>query len=46
YKPADKFCPHCGKRVSKEPIICPDCGKSNESTAVFCANCGKKLFDN
>lgn len=44
YKPTDKFCPKCGKRVSKEPIICPDCGKSNESTATFCANCGKKLI--
>lgn len=44
YKPTDKFCPNCGKRVSKEPVICPDCGHSNKYDAKFCANCGKSLI--
>lgn len=44
YKATDKFCPKCGKRVSKEPMICPDCGKANEYIAVFCSGCGKKLI--
>ena len=43
-KPTDKFCPNCGGRVSKDPIICPDCSKVNEPTARFCAGCGKKLI--
>lgn len=43
FKPTDKFCPNCGGRVSKDPIICPDCRKINEPTARFCAGCGKKL---
>lgn len=42
-KPTDKFCPNCGGRVSKDPIICPDCSKVNEPTARFCAGCGRKL---
>lgn len=42
-KPTAKFCPHCGKRLSQEPILCPDCGASNEYFALFCSNCGKKL---
>lgn len=43
YKPADKFCPRCGKHLSKEPVKCPECGHFNECDADFCANCGKKL---
>ncbi len=43
YKSTDKFCPNCGKRVSKDPIICPDCGHSNSYTSKFCGNCGKPL---
>lgn len=43
-KVTDKFCPNCGKKLSKEPIICPECGHSNSSDAKFCSNCGKKLI--
>ncbi len=45
YKATDKFCPHCGKRVSKDPIICPVCGRSNHYDAKFCVNCGKSLVE-
>lgn len=45
YKSTDKFCPNCGKRLSKDPIICPECGHSNSYTSRFCGNCGKSLVN-
>ena len=43
YNPSNKFCPKCGKRLSKEPITCPQCGATNDSSSAFCSECGKKL---
>lgn len=37
---ANKFCPHCGKKLTKE---CPGCQVMVPVTDIFCSQCGHKF---
>jgi membrane protease subunit (stomatin/prohibitin family) len=39
-RPGLKFCPACGKSLTKK---CPACQTDNDPSAKFCLNCGGKL---
>ena len=43
YRPGDKFCPGCGKKLGADNTTCPKCNKVNVPTAKFCGGCGHKL---